>query len=176
MCTEHTRLYPAVRIHHVKDKQIGYYKMTINNRQQKCSAIIWQLYLSESVSSLVLKSFLQHQHKTIMLANKTGILLQNKWIPSKHGWIFSHRISTQNILACFILISHFTAQPHQHVKYKISLHRMNKFNCTTLKFHRMLTSAATFCSNPSNSVNPMQMSASNASFTPWWAGILGWKQ
>jgi len=74
----HTRLYPAVRIHHMKDKHIGYYKMTINNRQQKCSAIICQLYLSESMLSLALKSFLQHQHKTIMLANKTGILLQNE--------------------------------------------------------------------------------------------------
>lgn len=77
---KHTRLYPAVRIHH-----IGYYKTTINNRQQKCSAIICQSYVSESMSSLGLKSFLQHQHKTIMLANKTGILLQNKRIPSKHG-------------------------------------------------------------------------------------------
>jgi hypothetical protein len=56
----------------MKDKHMGYYKMSINNRQQKCSAIIGQSYLSESMSSPVLKSFLQHQHKTIMLANKTN--------------------------------------------------------------------------------------------------------
>lgn len=62
---KHTRLYPAVRIHHVKDKHTGYYIMTINNREQKCSAIICQLYLCESVSSLLLKSLLQRNTRQL---------------------------------------------------------------------------------------------------------------